>query len=75
MKTNKDIIHLSELSGCPFHECRNALDLCEDVESSYYYLMLTNQAVVRYKNGSNGMKWTQQDYISEAKKLAKHKRP
>ncbi len=63
---------LSEETGCPASECRRALELCGDKDAAYYFLKLTEQAVVRYKQTSNGSrKWNLQDYIDEAFRLSK----
>ena len=72
---NKEVYELAVLSGCPLHECKNALVVCKEKATAFYYLKLTNEAVVRYKTSNENKKWTQQDYIDEAKRLAQHRRP
>lgn len=72
---NKEAYKLSEQTGCSFSECKSALIFCKDYLVAFYYLKLTGEAVVRYKKDSNKIvKWNKEDYLKEAKRLAKYEK-
>ncbi len=64
------IQELRERSGSGMMICNKAIELCQgNVNVAYEFVKLKGQAVCRRK--ANGERWTDEDYLSEAKKIAK----
>lgn len=69
---NQKIKELSLNTGLNLFICKKAFELCNNDENvAYEYLRLKSQPVVRCKFvKSKKVRWSEEDYLKEAKRLA-----